>query len=685
MEVTGLAVGVVGLAGLFSVCLDSLSRVQSYRSSNTEVHVLDTRFRAARARFEQWGISVGLSQGRVQPDHHPGLEDETINGVIEDILKIIIKAICDEGSAHRRDNESQPQPFASLNQPRRQRLKWALGGKEDRIEQVAMFENLVQQLHNLVRPEMKQTSVVVGQQVPIWAKDVHQMLVKIEEKERAAIRRDVFSWLGRSSPNDKYEDSLEARINTTCKWIFDRPAFTSWLAHDDPCHPSLLWIHAPAGFGKTILCAQIVQYLSTTVDKPVAYFFFASDHESREDPFFVLRSWLSQIATHNDDAFECTRQIWKANSFERASRRALVDLLKQVVTVVPGCCFVVDGLDECSHLGTSDSPVAKFLSEITTAVSDSNTRLLCVSRDEPEIRDVLENHAFFTQYGITVRDVEADIAVLSRFIVDKKLSNKSQEVRTAISEAVTERCQGQFLWVKMQENSIRMGMNRKQLHRVLENTPSGLERLYDQNWGKIMDMAEWERDRVFAVLRWTAFAGRPLTAHEITEAVLITQFEELDPDEYPDTLDDDYVRSEIVWLCGPLLEVRRGSEGSSPGYRTLHIPHFSVREYLVNHLPVPTWIQANGTLQGDYEKVQHTVIARACVQYLSLPQVWEEEYDPDARYESIRCYAVHYWIWHAKLGLPDPSIFELSRGFLRMDAPHFKSLGNYLVGLDKAS
>lgn len=184
MEVTGLAVGVVGLAGLFSVCLDSLSRVQSYRSSNTEVHVLDTRFRAARARFEQWGISVGLSQGRVQPDHHPGLEDESINGVIEDILKIIIKAICDDGSAHQRDNESQPQPFASLNQPRRQRLKWALGGKEDRIEQVAMFENLVQQLHNLVRPEMKQTSVVVGQQVPTWAKDVHQMLVKIEEKER---------------------------------------------------------------------------------------------------------------------------------------------------------------------------------------------------------------------------------------------------------------------------------------------------------------------------------------------------------------------------------------------------------------------------------------------------------------------------------------------------------------------
>lgn len=182
MEVTGLAVGVVGLAGLFSVCLDSLSRFQTYRDSNSETHVLDTRFRAARTRFEQWGVSVGISDGRLQPDHHRGLDNKETANLIESILEIIAKTICDESILQRTRTGPilQSGQFRSLSQSRSKRLKWALGGKASRDEQVDIFEKLVQQLYNMIPPEDKSQDYA-GLESTAWVEDIRQMLTKIED------------------------------------------------------------------------------------------------------------------------------------------------------------------------------------------------------------------------------------------------------------------------------------------------------------------------------------------------------------------------------------------------------------------------------------------------------------------------------------------------------------------------
>ncbi|KAK2130671.1 ankyrin repeat-containing domain protein [Fusarium oxysporum II5] len=538
MEVTGLAVGVVGLAGLFSVCLDSLSRFQSYRESNFETHVLDTRFRAARARFEQWGISVGISNGRLQPDHHDGLDNKETAALIESILQIIAKTICDKSILQRTHTRPRFQSgqFGGLSQSRSERLKWALGGKESRNEQVDIFEKLVQQLYNLISPEEK-------------------------------------------SQNYK---GLESTA-----W------FKSWLSPADSSKPSLLWINGPAGFGKTVLSAHIVHRLSEALDTPVAHFFFTSDHESRDDPFAALRSWQCQ----------CIRGVWESDSSEKASRRTIVDLFKQVITAAPGC------------LGNGDTSVARLLRDIMYSIHDAN----------PEIRETLEeNGEILSEYRIA----------FSQSVVDKKLSNKT-------------RCEGQFLWIKMQEQSLRNGMSKKRLCEVVENTPSGLDRLYDHNWKRIMEMPDWDRDRAFALLRWSAFTFRPLTVFAVTEA-------------YPENVNDEYIRTEIIGLCGPLLEVHDHSQHSSPGNRTLNIPHFSVRQYL-----------ANDILNKEYESLHHTAIARACVQYLSLPQVWEKDGQHGPCVGAFLLYAAYNWMHHARMGFMDPSLLELSKAFLRQDKAPF--------------
>jgi hypothetical protein len=72
--------------------------------------------------------------------------------------------------------------------------------------------------------------------------------------------------------------------------------------------------------------------------------------------------------------------------------------------------------------------------------------------------------------------------------------------------------------------------------------PQGHDHIYERNWNKI------ERsDRAVALLRWAAFALRPLTIEEVTEAVLINEdCETLPMHELPDAIDDEYIGSEIL-------------------------------------------------------------------------------------------------------------------------------------------
>ncbi|KAF5533970.1 ankyrin protein [Fusarium napiforme] len=569
MEVTGLAVGVAGLAGLFSVCLDSLSRFQTYRESNSEAHVLDTRFRAARARFEQWGVSVGISDGRLQPDHHHGLDNKETANLIADILQIIAKTICDDSISQRNRTGTRLQAgqMGGPIQSRSRRLKWALGGKESRNEQVYIFEKLVQQLYNLIPPE-GETQTYEALESTESIQNILQMLAKIEQG----------------------------------------------------------------------------------------------------------------IKSTNDDAFECIRRTWEHNSSEIAPRKVLLEMLKEIVIAVPGCVFIADGLDECSQLGNGDASVARFLRDIMGAVVGTEVRLLLVSRDEPEIREALEEHReTVSKYRIGTNDVQADTAAFSQSVVDRKLRGKSKDLRLAISKSMADKCEGQFLWLKLQEQCLRNTMSKKRLQEVVENTPSGLDGLYDQNWRRIMNMSDQDRDRTLALLRWTAFTFAPLNIYAVVQAVLIDQFGELDPDECPENVDDEYITGEILGLCGPLVEFHDAVECSSPEFGTLHIPHFSVRQYLVTHIPAPLWMQPKDITHMKREMVHHTAIARSCIQYLSLPQVWEEYGDLELYPKSFLLYAAFAWTQHAKLGFMDSSLRDLSKTFLKGNNICYRSFINYLV------
>ncbi|GKT46153.1 vegetative incompatibility protein HET-E-1 [Colletotrichum spaethianum] len=375
----------------------------------------------------------------------------------------------------------------------------------------------------------------------------------------AETKRDLHTWLGCPSPNDLYDDSIQKRLGGTCEWILARNDVHNWLSPDGSAAAnSVLWINGPAGFGKTILCARLVEVLSSTLQTPVAHFFLSSKFEGRDDPFMALRSWIAEMTFGSQAALDvvCKRRL--AHHEQVATRATIVRLFREVLQAVPFCTFVLDGLDECTWLGENRNgshSVARFLHELEQAIAGTTARILIVSRNEPEIRQGLSRFPGFSEYAISPEDVRADNIAFSKSIVNNKLPNKDELTRLSISERMAERCNGQFQWLKMQEEILRKGRNKKQLEKDIDETPAGLEQLYDRNWERIERLRYAEKTRAYSLLRWAAFALRPLTVCEITEAVLINDdCEDLPLDEMPDSIDDDYIESEIMGLCGSLIE-----------------------------------------------------------------------------------------------------------------------------------
>ncbi|KAH6952432.1 hypothetical protein BKA56DRAFT_425419, partial [Ilyonectria sp. MPI-CAGE-AT-0026] len=89
MEPASIAAGLVGLAGLFSSCLEAVERAQSYRSSGNDSMNLDVQFNAAEIYLENWGRSVGFNGGKIYNKHHPALDKEKTRRAVNEVFSLV--------------------------------------------------------------------------------------------------------------------------------------------------------------------------------------------------------------------------------------------------------------------------------------------------------------------------------------------------------------------------------------------------------------------------------------------------------------------------------------------------------------------------------------------------------------------------------------------------------------------
>lgn len=179
MEPLGLALGLAGVAGVFSTLLQVAGQVHDYKSYDADSKVLNAHFNAIRFRLERWGDAVGIVPGHVVASAPQSRPNGTRNVALEvkDLLVVAAEALnANEFNAHSRP--AGDQSASSLS--KRQKFGWSLRGKLDFKEKVQILAFTVDELHKLVPiPDNKPT---VGEEQIIQSlKTSSQELAKLKE------------------------------------------------------------------------------------------------------------------------------------------------------------------------------------------------------------------------------------------------------------------------------------------------------------------------------------------------------------------------------------------------------------------------------------------------------------------------------------------------------------------------
>ncbi len=82
MEPISFTVGIVGLAGLFSVCLDVIDKVDSYKDYGVESRSIIAQFDADKHLFTKWAQDVGIDKDKLKNSHHGLLDNPKTNLIV---------------------------------------------------------------------------------------------------------------------------------------------------------------------------------------------------------------------------------------------------------------------------------------------------------------------------------------------------------------------------------------------------------------------------------------------------------------------------------------------------------------------------------------------------------------------------------------------------------------------------
>ena len=170
MEVAGLVFGAVGVAGLFSICIDVLEKVDVYRDFDITSKQLLVRFETEKSKLREWATAVGIEENTLLDQHHPRFDDKNVYPLVERILYIIQELFSktdhlsdrifrgstkrkDEPKAFRRGLLDRDQPKLELGISAKSRLKGMFGDESRFRQNIENLEVLVQNLHTLVPPK----------------------------------------------------------------------------------------------------------------------------------------------------------------------------------------------------------------------------------------------------------------------------------------------------------------------------------------------------------------------------------------------------------------------------------------------------------------------------------------------------------------------------------------------------
>ena len=407
----------------------------------------------------------------------------------------------------------------------------------------------------------------------------------------------------------------QTKLQGTCDWIWSEPTFTTWnkpssLSDSD----RLLCIYGTHGCGKSVLASSIVKGLKSKQQQTL-FFSFSGTDGKRQTVDSLVRTILWQLLEETTDQ-QCSKIMNDLMLRGPSVIPRLLNAFEQTAKLMTGSVYcVIDGVDEC--IDECNDPTRGLVKHVLDLLSSlANFHVVLLGRPY-----ALQAAIRATSLNIEMNSdlIKQDIKTFIYAKIESSPNLRIPELRDLVFEALQEKSDGMFLWVKLMIDDLRKSATQFEVMERLRNLPRGLERAYRLLFLRLVEkLDDLELVRARKVLALTIASCRALRVDELRHAYALdsgsgSTFEEhlfLQPDRG------------ILDVCGDLINVRGG---------LVQLIHTSVKEFLTR--PEEKWLCSDDhkivRFRVDLEAT-HLSLGCICVDYLGMNEYGFQLNDLDA-------------------------------------------------------
>ncbi|KAK8220885.1 hypothetical protein IWZ01DRAFT_477823 [Phyllosticta capitalensis] len=414
-------------------------------------------------------------------------------------------------------------------------------------------------------------------------------------------RRNYLNFISPLDFDSIHTEILRKRCRGTGDWLLEHESFQDWFNNQDA---QLLWCHGPPGVGKSMLSSIVMDHIRnhpTTMPKNVgkAFVSFRYDQMESQDPAKAIAAILKQLASQQKE-FPIELVNFFSDHYKNARYPSAEESTKMIATLgrrFAQILIVMDALDECD-----EGPRERILN----LIPEFKAKTFITSRPESSIREAF-NRMAVPGFEIDTRSTQLDI---ERYVNDrlKSLTRPlDHDIETDISGALVDRADGSFLWVHLQMEIICRQKNTKDIRKVLNNLPRGLNDTYTRILKKIENQDEPLRDLGLSCVIWVLKSRRPLSINELMGAVATNET----CSSLEEVLENigNYSEADILDASCNLLTLNYDDWG----VKIVRFVHYSVAEFLGKKL-------SKHINSADFEnhELMETKLAKTCMVFLRL-------------------------------------------------------------------
>ncbi|KAI0425000.1 NACHT and WD domain protein [Xylaria sp. FL1042] len=362
--------------------------------------------------------------------------------------------------------------------------------------------------------------------------------------------RELQIFLGLSGLPDENHEKLEGDTETTIDPFQDRQHV-----------PSVYWINANPGAGKTVLAGHVISQLAQ-FHLSYAFYHFHIGKKALQSLAGCLRSMAFQMATLNSAIRGALSTLNKEGTIiDLDDTRAIwLKIFKNKIFQTPRVTtqyWVFDAIDEC--LGYPE--LFTFLKGLRLMFP---LKIFITSRKLPDFQKLIRQLDGYGTYVVEIPIVDT-MRDISLYIRDRMqvLPIDRDEDKENLAQEILSKSNASFLWVRLVLDELEGVYGYESILTVLHGIPEGMMSYYRRT---VAEMRENKREKhiIQAILAWVVCAARPLTILELTEAL------RLDIEVHLPS-----AKTAIEGLCGQLVSIDKQTG-------LVQIVHTTAREFLLS-------------------------------------------------------------------------------------------------------